>query len=354
LSTAAVNHARSEDRELAERVRNAGLLRRTPWYYSTKITLTLTAFAAGWVALFILGNSWAALGIAAFLAVMFTQVVFVGHDAGHQQIFRSRRANSVVGLALGNLLTGMSFGWWVPKHNAHHAHPNQPGRDPDIAAGVVAFTPEIARSRHGAGRLLARWQAWTFFPLLLLEAIALHRFSLLAMVHRRDRSGRIELALLVVHAFAYLAVVFWVLSPIRAVAFVAVQQGLFGLYLGCTFAPNHKGMPILDGDSEVSFARRQIVTARNITGGRFTMLVFGGLNYQIEHHLFPTMPRRNLARAQTFVRAFCDDHDLVYQEDTAIGSYCQALRYLAAAGTGNDPVLPPGGCPVAATPVAAV
>ncbi len=48
----------------------------------------------------------------------------------------------------GNTLTGLSFGWWVPKHNAHHAHPNQVDRDPDIGAGVVAFTAEIAGRRQ--------------------------------------------------------------------------------------------------------------------------------------------------------------------------------------------------------------
>ena len=63
---------------------------------------------------------------------MFTQLGFVGHDAGHQEVFRSRRANRLLGFAVGNVLIGMSFGWWVPKHSAHHAHPNEMGHDPDI------------------------------------------------------------------------------------------------------------------------------------------------------------------------------------------------------------------------------
>jgi fatty acid desaturase len=339
LSTAAVATSRDAYRELSEQVRNAGLLKPRPLYYSAKITLTVLAFAAGWAALFVLGNSWAALGIAAFLAVMFTQVVFLGHDAGHQQIFRSRRANRVVGLTVGNLMTGLSFGWWIPKHNAHHAHPNQVDRDPDIAVGVIAFTPKIARDRHGLPRLLARWQAWTFFPLLLLEAVALHRSSLESVFGQRNRSARVEAGLLVIHAAAYLTVVFWVLSPSRAVVFIVVQQGLFGLYLGCTFAPNHKGMPIIDHDTDMSFFYRQVVTARNVTGGRLTTLMLGGLNYQIEHHLFPAMPRPNLVRAQYLVQSFCADRHLVYHEDSLIGSYRQALLHLHAAGSGQDLVI---------------
>jgi fatty acid desaturase len=311
-------------------------LDRRPLYYSAKIAMTLAAFGAGWLALFVVGDSWAALGVAAFLAAAFTQVVFLGHDAGHQQVFGSRRANRLVGLVVGDLLSGLSFGWWVPKHNAHHAHPNQVDLDPDIAAGVVAFTADIARERSGAARWLARRQAWAFFPLLFLEAIVLHRSSVQALRHRRDRSAAIEVALLLAHASAYLTAVFWVLSPLRAIAFVALQQGLFGLYLGCTFAPNHKGMPMVEREAKVNFACRQVVTARNVTGGRVTTFMLGGLDFQIEHHLFPNMPRPNLRRAQPLVRAFCADHYLAYQEDSLIGSYRQALWHLHTVGAGSD------------------
>jgi fatty acid desaturase len=140
--------------------------------------------------------------------------------------------------------------------------------------------------------------------------------------------------LLAVHLGAYLTIVFLVLSPVRALVFIAVQQGLFGFYLGCTFAPNHKGMIILDHDSDMSFALRQVVTARNVKGGRFLTLVMGGLNYQIEHHLFPTMPRPNLPRVQELIRAFCAEHDLPYTETGLIDSYRLSLRHLASAGAG--------------------
>ncbi|HEV3167103.1 MAG TPA: acyl-CoA desaturase, partial [Isosphaeraceae bacterium] len=205
--------------------------------------------------------------------------------------------------------------------------------DPDIAAGVIAFTPEVAQGRHGAARWLARWQAWLFFPLLFLEGVALHVSSIQGLLRRRpDRSAALEAALLVVHTAAYLTAVFWVLSPLRAVVFVVVQQAVFGLYLGCTFAPNHKGMPIIERDAKVSFARRQVITARNIAGGRFTTFMMGGLNYQIEHHLFPMMPRPNLARAQSLVRTFCADQGLGYQEESLVGSYRHGLRHLRAVG----------------------
>jgi fatty acid desaturase len=335
-STVSRDHDGSGDaacyRVLREQIRNAGLLSRRRGYYGCKIAFTVVGFAAGWLALFAIGNSWVVLPIAAFLAVMFTQVVFVGHDAGHQQIFRSPKANRLVGLFVGNALTGLSFGWWVPKHNAHHTHPNQIDRDPDIGSGAIIFTDKITERSSGFGRWLARWQAWLFFPLLALEAVALHVASVGTLGRRRDRAAIFEGSLLIAHTALYLTVVFWVLSPVRALVFIAVQQGLFGLYLGCTFAPNHKGMTILDHDSDLSFAHRQVITARNLRGGRFTTFMLGGLNYQIEHHLFPTMPRPNLARAQPFVREFCVERGWSYREDTLIRSYWSALRYLNAIG----------------------
>jgi fatty acid desaturase len=116
------------------------------------------------------------------------------------------------------------------------------------------------------------------------------------------------------------------------VAFALVQQGLFGLYLGCSFAPNHKGMPTLTEADQLDFLRRQVLTSRNVRGSRFVDFLLGGLNYQIEHHLFPNMPRPNLRRAQPLVREFCRQHDLPYAEATLVGSYSEALRHLHAVG----------------------
>jgi fatty acid desaturase len=318
-------------------VRAAGLLERRLGYYSVKVVLTVAAFGAGWLGFFLLGDSWATLGIAVFLGVAATQLGFIGHDAGHRQIFESRRANRLLGLGIGNALIGMSFGWWVPKHNAHHAHPNEPGRDPDIGVGLPSATARQddvrAVTPRGLVAFLDRRQAELFFPLMLLRSTGLYVSGFQDVVRRRrDRSVVAEGLLLVAHAALYLTVVFWVLSPLKAIAFIAVHQATFSLYLGCSFAPNHKGMPLLEDGTEC-FARRQVVTARNLSGGRLTGFLFGGLNYQIEHHLFPTMPRPNLARAQAMVRAFCRENQLGYAEARPLESYVLALRALKSPET---------------------
>jgi fatty acid desaturase len=322
----------AEYTQLSRQIKQAGLLERRRGWYGARIGLNLALLAAGWVAFAIIGESWWQLLTATYLALVFTQLAFVGHDAGHRQLFRSRRANDRVGLLHASLLVGISFGWWVPKHNAHHTNPNHEDLDPDISITALAFTEGQASSRHGLIRLLARYQAFLFFPLLLLEAAHLHLASSKAVVRGSGRANTVEGLLLGAHVAGYLTALLLVLSPAQAVAFVVVQQGLFGLYLGCSFAPNHKGMPTLTDADQLDFLRRQVLTSRNIRGSRLVDLVLGGLNYQIEHHLFPNMPRPNLRRAQPLVRAFCQQHGLPYVEAGLVGSYAQAVRHLHTVG----------------------
>jgi fatty acid desaturase len=318
--------------QLSRQIRQAGLLERRHGWYAFRIGLNLLLLAGGWAAFVVIGASWWQLLTAAYLAVVFTQIAFVGHDAGHRQLFRSRRANDLVGLVHANLLAGVSFDWWVGKHNRHHSNPNHEELDPDISITALAFTPDQASSKHGLIRLVARFQGWLFFPLLLFEAAHLHTASVKAVLRGRGRTNAVEGLLLLVHLAAYLTALLLVLSPLQALVFLAVQQGLFGLYLGCSFAPNHKGMPTLTEADQLDFVRRQVLTSRNVRGSRFVDYLLGGLNYQIEHHLFPNMPRPNLRRAQPLIRAFCRQHDLPYVEASLFGSYAEAVRHLHAVG----------------------
>jgi fatty acid desaturase len=322
----------SEYTQLSRQIKEAGLLDRRHGYYAAKLILNLGLLVAGGVAFVLLGDSWWQLLTAAYLAVVFTQIAFVGHDAGHRQIFRSRRANDLVGLLNANLLVGISFGWWVAKHDRHHSNPNHEDLDPDIDIPALAFTAGQARDKRGLARLVARSQAFLFFPLLLLEAAQLHVASAKAIARGRGRANAVEALLLLVHVAGYLTALLLVLSPLQAAVFVLVQQGFFGLYLGCSFAPNHKGMPTLTAAEELDFLRTQVLTSRNVRGSRLVDFLLGGLNYQIEHHLFPNMPRPNLRRAQPLVRAFCIQHDIAYTEATMFGSYAEALRHLHSVG----------------------
>ena len=323
----------SEYADLLRRVRAAGLLDRRSRHYLVKIIITGGLLAGGWASFVMLGDTWWQLAVAAFLAFMFTQIGFIGHDAGHRQIFRSKRANYITGLLHGNLAIGLSYGWWVDKHNRHHAHPNQEQHDPDIDIGVLAFSAEQSRAkRGGVTRFIARHQGYLFLPLLMAEAVQLHVLSVQALWRRVLRHRAREALLLGLHVAGYLTAVLLVLSPVKAAVFIVVHQAMFGLYLGVSFAPNHKGMPVLAANDRTDFLRRQVLTSRNVRGNWLVDFVLGGLNYQIEHHLFPSMPRPNLRRSQSLVRAFCLRHDVAYTETTLLRSYAQALGHLHEVG----------------------
>jgi fatty acid desaturase len=275
------------------------------------------------------------------MAMAYTQIAFIGHDAGHKQIFRGHRVNYLFGVALGNLAVGLSYGWWIDKHNRHHANPNHEGKDPDIAPGVLVFTSSQAAPRGGLGRAWRRLQAYLFFPLLLLEGVNLLVSSIRALAGCTVRSPRyraLEITLLTVHVAGYLTVLFVFLTPGQAVAFIAVHQGLFGVYMGCSFAPNHKGMPVLSPHQQVDYLRRQVLTSRNIRGTRIVDFILGGLNYQIEHHLFPSMPRPSLRRSQRLIRRFCTEHSITYTQTGLIDSYRQVLRHLDEVGRPLQPL----------------
>jgi fatty acid desaturase len=326
-TTSTAPRATSDYSRLMAQVRAEGLLDRSVRNYLLRFAAMALLIAGGLVLLVTVGSSWWQLAVAVYWAVVFAQLGFLGHDAGHQQIFPSRRRNDLLGLVVSNLVLGLSYSWWIDKHNRHHRHPNDVERDPDVARNVIAWTPTQARLQRGALRFVARHQAALFFPFLAFEAINLHVGSVRSLLVQPRRQWT-ELILLAAHVAVVAVVMLSVVSPLQALAFVLVHQAVLGLYLGCSFAPNHKGMPVLEKDGGWDFLRRQVLTSRNVTGGPVITVALGGLNYQIEHHLFPSMPSQNLRRVRPLVRRFCADEDLPYAETNLLASYRQALGYL--------------------------
>jgi fatty acid desaturase len=315
---------------LSRQIAGAGLFDRRPGYYALRIGAVAVAYIAAWTAFAMLGDSWYQLVVAAVLAVVFAQLALVAHDVAHRQVFRARRASEVAGLIAGNIGIGMSYGWWMDKHTRHHANPNHAEHDPDVTPDILVWTVEQARASRGIPRLIGRLQAFLFLPLLTLEGLNLHVSGVRAMWRPSLKHCGIEAVLLATHLIGYLTVLFLALSPGKALAFLAIHQGLFGVYLGCTFAPNHKGMP--EPTDDLDFLRKQVLTSRNVSGGQLTDIALGGLNHQIEHHLFPSMPSPNLRKAKPIVQAYCAQTGVQYVECSLATSYALALRHLHEVG----------------------
>ncbi|MFD7898205.1 fatty acid desaturase family protein [Streptomyces sp. NPDC059568] len=328
---------------LLRTVREQGLLERRVAWYARGITVNFLFLGAIITGMALLGPSWWTLLLAPLLAVVSARMAFVGHDAGHSQITADRGRGRLVQLVHANLLLGMSQEWWNDKHNRHHANPNHIDKDPDVAADILVFTQHQTAGRSGLRRWLTCHQAWLFFPLTTLEGIALKVYGFRAVFSGSSgpedegmptRKRVVEGLLLTAHVVAYVTLLLTTMTVGQAVVFALIHQMLLGLHLGMAFAPNHKGMEMPDAGNGEGWGhlRRQVLTSRNVRGGMLTDWFLGGLNYQIEHHLFPSMPRPHLRLAQPLVRAHCLALGVPYTETGLVESYRQALSHMHHVG----------------------
>ncbi|MGQ0465298.1 MAG: fatty acid desaturase family protein [Sporichthyaceae bacterium] len=318
---------------LLQAVRAHGLLRLRRRRYALLIGTDALALAAVWAVVWLVGSTWWQLLLAVPVAIFSVRMVFVGHDVGHRQVARTARVNRWLGWVVGDVVVGLGSHWWIDRHSRHHANPNEVGRDPDVGDGVLCWTPEQRRGRRGLRAWINNNQGRLFFPLLLLESLHLHLSSL------RAARGPRDVLPLVAHFAAYVGLLLVVMGPAKAAVFALVHQALVGLHLGAAFAPNHKGMPMPPPGSRWDFLRKQVLTTRNVRGGPVLDWFTGNLNYQVEHHLFPSMPRPHLRRARPLVRAHCATLDIPYTETSLRTSLLVTVRHLQAVGS-PDPVAP--------------
>ncbi len=338
----------SDFSELMAKVKEAGLLARRPGWYLTRCLLLVLSYAVAFSMLFLIGESWWQMLTAVVFALVFTQTAYVAHDAAHRQIFTNGKVGEWFSTITGNLLVGLSYGWWMKKHNAlHHANPNKIGKDGDIAPGGIVFVAEDALKLTGFAKWVAARQGWLFFPILTLAGVQLHVHSVQSIIKGQSSIKRrwIEGIFIAIRLIGFPILAIWAAGPLIGSVFIVVQLALFGLYMGGSFAPNHKGQPLVPKDVNIDFLRRQTLMSRNISGGRPMGFLMGGLNYQIEHHLFPSMPSVNLHKVQPIVREYCREKDIKYTETTLLESYGIIVRYLNRVGIGKAD---PFDCPVTA------
>lgn len=338
------NAAPSGFAPLLKRVKDAGLLRRSQVFYLSLLTTLVLALGGAIAGFVLLGDSWFQLLIAAALGVIFTQFAFVGHEASHRQVFTSGKANDRMGRALASGVVGLSYSWWMNKHTRHHGNPNVIGKDPDIEVDTISFVDADAASARGLRALITRHQGKLFFPLLVFEGINLHVKSFGHAFGPGKVDGRgLEIGLLVTRMVIVVGAIFLVLPLGMAFAFLGVQLAVFGAYMGLSFAPNHIGMTMFPVDTKPDFLRKQVLSSRNIRGGWGMTLLLGGLNHQVEHHLFPSMARPQLPKARKLVQDACASEGIAYTETTLAEAYRVVIRYMTSVGRSAPRVFE---CPV--------
>jgi fatty acid desaturase len=313
--------------ELKRRIKSAGLLEPQSRYYWFKTIVAIAAVAA----VVVVALSTTSLSLLAvnglFAGFAFTQVALLAHDVGHRQAFRGPRKNWLARYVFGNLLLGVSATWWNNKHNQHHATPNHIDLDPDIQFPMIVFAREQIASRPRWLRPVMAIQAFVLLFLLPFQALNMRFQSLGHLFSPKAKLPYLQATLIACHIVLY-GVLLYLIGWPGAIVFALVHQGIFGLYNSSVFASNHKGMPVLTGHEGVDFFREQVLTSRNVIGHPLTDFWYGGLNYQIEHHLFPTMPRNNLAKARPIVLAYCEEVGVAYHETGLWASYREVLSHL--------------------------
>jgi fatty acid desaturase len=318
--------------DLKTHVEAAGLNEKDISHNLFVILLNVLLLSLAYAFIVILRNSWLQLINSVYLAFVFTQIGFVVHDSGHRQTFRSARKNRVVCMIHANLLLGFSYTRWVYMHNRHHNRPNQLDLDPDIDIAFLAFSESQASQKAGIARFIVKYQAYFFFPLLLLEAFSLKLGSLRFLARNKTKHWLLEWVLIAANYILYCTVSFKSMNVCHAVLFVVTNHAFFGIFLGLIFVTNHNGMPLLDRDAEMDFIQRQAITARNLKYSRVRDYFFGGLSCQIEHHLFPSIPQNKLRRAQSVVRPYCRARGIAYHETGLFQAYREVLQHLHAVG----------------------
>ncbi len=319
---------------LLQQVQDKGYFAKT--YEPFLITFLFTCLGLGTSAYIITVTDllWVQI-LNGFLAGFFSvQLGLLGHDLSHKSVFINNKLNKLAASLVWGVGCGLSESRWFDKHNAHHTAPNHIGHDPDVEIPFVFSDTQILSLSDFHKRYLLPHQhilfwigIWFVYPRNIL-------FSMQHLLYRPTWSSVVEIIYILLHFVIVLSFTFWFLPPLVAVLFNMSVMFFVGIYMALIFAPNQKGEKMLKSEETHNWIH-QITLTRNITPSAFTSYIFGGLNYQIEHHLFPAMPRFNYPQAQKIVQSFCTTHHIPYKETTWIDSLKQIHIALKEKAIGN-------------------
>lgn len=354
LSRFCVGELREEEKQETEFVKDArklralfkeqGLFKSNKLYYAFKCLSNISILATSITILTLNpGNTLAVFVAGLFLALFWQQCGWLSHDFLHHQVFENRVLGNAVGFIFGNLAQGFSVDWWKNKHNTHHAVPNVHGGDPDIDT-----LPFLAWSEHALEgfndpqvqatlpKFMIDHQLFFYTPLLTFARFS---WALQSALHVKNGKNvpnfAAEAIFLSLHWIGYLAVLSLLCHGIfHKLLFLFTSQLACGVLLASVFSLNHNGMPIFSKEEarSIDFYSRQILTGRAVSPSLFTTWFTGGLNYQIEHHLFPMLPRHNFHKIQPLVESLCKKHHVTYHRTGFFTGTVEVFKRLSAIG----------------------
>lgn len=339
-------------RELRAKIIAMGLFNSSYIYYVYKVLTNISLLATAIACAVVSDNFVVNMVGGLILGLFWQQSGWLAHDFLHHQVFKNRVYGDMAGIIIGNLWQGFSVQWWKSKHNAHHAVPNLHASSTDAADGdpdidtmpILAWTLRMAESAKDSkmGQFLIRWQSVFYFPVLLFARLAwshqswvfvwggagAHSVKAAHIDKAKIRYPILERIGLVAH-YAGLLTILSYMPPLTAIAYFFTAQCGCGLMLATVFGLGHNGMAVYPADQRPDFWKLQVSTTRNVTSTWFVDWFCGGLQYQVDHHLFPTLPRHNLKKVHVLVESFCKEYGVTYHEaDMLVGTY-EVLSHLS-------------------------
>jgi fatty acid desaturase len=302
--------------ELRKKVTDAGILERSYFYYSITTLTVLLGTAASIYGVFASSSVSEALVWSIVFVFFSIQLAGFFHDAGHRAVFNSTLWNDLFGGFIA-ALANVSYSYWKYKHNKHHASPNEIDEDPDIEIPFISFTHR-KKMGNSIENSLKPYQAYLYFPFGVFALLYFRFRSLVFFKANRGAYLLWEIPLYLVGVFAWYVLPFILLPFSHAFIFVVLSNLGAGFYLMNIFAPNHKGMPQIEKGAKFSFLEQQIITSRNVKSNWLLDVFYIGLNYQIEHHLFPNCPRNKLGLITPYVKEICEKYNLEFSEVSLI------------------------------------
>lgn len=304
--------------ELRATLAQKGYYKRRYGYYFLLSACLVVGFAISIYTIAITDSLWIQCLNAAFFGFIVIQAGMLGHDLSHGQVFSNIRLNRTLAMLLWGFVAGLSESKWYLNHSQHHNEVNHSEHDPDLQMPFI-FQDEQVEFKNNRYQSLRRYQHILFFVVLPLAYPIYIMRSIVHDISDLNRTSIIELTLMALHYLVFLGLIFYNLPLLTGLVFVFIFAAVSGTYMGLVFAPNHKGMPMVDESASVEWWH-QIVCTRNLYPNVFTFHLMGGLNYQIEHHLFPHMPRINYQSVAPMVKEFCKQYELEYYESSWTGS----------------------------------
>ncbi|MDB4954395.1 MAG: fatty acid desaturase [Myxococcales bacterium] len=318
---------------LRNELRDAGLFEHRELRSWLKLAAMLVALAVAFLGIRLTGFV-GAIFLVPVCAVLCTSIAMVGHEGSHRSFSASSGRNAFIAYFAFPVFGGLSSLYWREKHDRlHHGHPNVEGVDPDIRP----FPFASSSGDHAKSGPKERWfqrnlQRWLFWPMSTLMALGMRRSSLLFTMRYPRQHGRtaawwIEVASLTIHYTGWLVIPSLIWGPLIGFAVYSAVWAGVGVCLALVFAPAHMGLPVTNGQQRDWI--HQLETTRNLEMPKFVSFFFIGLDYQVEHHLFPKIPHHNLPRAAAITSAWCKRHGIPYFSEPYHHALIDAAKFMA-------------------------